>query len=136
VIKASIWIFYDTNFAQNITNSSLDKLFEFFKNLGRITTIHNILQIELITPKYAYYKIFWLNLLYEYSTMLILHKTWVGCIKNSCLNKLFEFFKNFGRITSHNFSPINTITSKYIYYNIVQLKLQYEYFTTLILHET
>jgi hypothetical protein len=61
-----------------------------------------------------------------------LHKTSIRCIKNSCLNKLYEFLKIVGRITTYNFIQINIITTKYAYYMIVQLKLSYEYSTTLI----
>jgi hypothetical protein len=49
---------------------------------------------------------------------------------------LFEFFKNFGCITSHNFVKINIITTNYAYYIIIQRTLQYEYPITLIFHKT
>jgi hypothetical protein len=110
-------------------------LFEFVKIYGRITT-HNFLQINIIEPKYAYYKIFQMELRYKYSTTLIFHKTKEGCIKNDCLNKLFEFFKISDRITTHNFLKINIITHKYAYYKIFQLEHRYKYSTTLILHKT
>jgi hypothetical protein len=35
------------------------------------------------------------------------------------LNKLFVFFKTFGRISIHNFLQIDIITSNYDYYKIV-----------------
>jgi hypothetical protein len=57
-------------------------------------------------------------------------------IKNSCLNKLFEFLKKIGRIITYNFLQIDIIVSKYAYYKIVRSKHQYEYFTALILHKT
>jgi hypothetical protein len=41
---------------------------------GRITT-HYFLQINIITPRYAYYKIFQSKHRYEYSMTLILHRT-------------------------------------------------------------
>jgi hypothetical protein len=97
-------------------------LFGFIKNFDRITT-HNCVQIKIITPYYAYYKIVLLKIQCEYYMMLILHKTKVRCIKNCYLNKLFEFFIMFGRITTYNFMKINIITPYYPYYKIVQLKL-------------
>ena len=80
--------------------------------------------------------IFKSKLRYEYSTTLILHKTSVRCIKNSCLNMLFEFFKIFGRINTHHFVKINVITLNYAYCKIVQLTLRYEYPTTQSFHKT
>jgi hypothetical protein len=77
-----------------------------------------------------------LTLRYEHSTTLIFHKIYVGCIKNSRLNKLFVFFKISGRISTHNFMQINIITPNYVYYKIIQLALRYEYPTTLIFHKT
>jgi hypothetical protein len=44
------------------------------KSSGRTTT-HNFMQIKIFTPDYAYYKIILLKLRYQYSMMLILHKT-------------------------------------------------------------
>jgi hypothetical protein len=38
-------------------------------------TTHTFLQINIITPKYTYCKIFQLKHRHEYSTTLILHKT-------------------------------------------------------------
>jgi hypothetical protein len=49
-------------------------LFVFFKNFGRIST-YNFIQIDIITPNYAYYKIVQLALRYEYPMTLIFHKT-------------------------------------------------------------
>jgi hypothetical protein len=60
----------------------------------------------------------------------------IRCVKNSCLNNLFEFFRIVGRITTYNFIKINIITPTHVYYMIVQLKLRYDYFITLILHKT
>jgi hypothetical protein len=91
------------------------------KIFGR-TTIHNFIKIKIITTDYAYYKIVQLILRYEYFMTLFLRKTQVRCIKNSCLNELFEFFISFGRITTYSFVQINTITLNYAYYKIVQLK--------------
>jgi hypothetical protein len=105
------------------------------KFFGRTNT-HNLMKINIITPDYAYYKIVLLKHRYEYSMTLILRKTKVRCIKNCCLNKLFEFFINFGRITTYNLVQINTITPNYAYYKIVQLEFRYEYSITLILHKT
>jgi hypothetical protein len=105
------------------------------KYFGR-KTAHNFMQIKIITPDYAYYKIVLLKHRYEYSMMLIFRKIYVRCIKNYCLNKLFEFFILFGRITTYNFVQINKITRNYAYYKILQLKLRYEYSITLILRET
>jgi hypothetical protein len=45
-----------------------------FEIFGRIST-HNFMQINIITPSYAYYKIVKLTLRYEYPTALIFHKT-------------------------------------------------------------
>jgi hypothetical protein len=49
---------------------------------------------------------------------------------------LFEFFKIFGRITTHNLIQINMINPNYACYEISHLKLRYEYFMTLIYHKT
>jgi len=57
-------------------------------------------------------------------------------VKSGCLNKLFEFFKFSGCITTHNFAQINIITPNHAYYIIVQLTLQYEYPLTVIFHKT
>jgi hypothetical protein len=38
-------------------------------------TTYDIVQINTITPNYAYYNIFQLKFSYEYYMMLILHKT-------------------------------------------------------------
>jgi hypothetical protein len=46
------------------------------------------------------------------------------------------FFKNFGRISTHNFVQIKKITPNYAYYKIVQLTLRYECPTTLISYQT
>jgi hypothetical protein len=75
-----------------------------------------------------------LTLRYEHSTILIMHKK-ISSIKYSGLINLFEFSKFFGRITTYNFVRININNSNYAYYNIVQLKLQYEHSITLILHK-
>jgi hypothetical protein len=88
-------------------------------------------QINSLTPSYAYYKIVQLKLQYEYSITLILHKTQVKCVKNCCLIKLFGFMKFFDRITTHNLLQINIITPNYAYYKIVQLTFQNEYFRAL-----
>jgi hypothetical protein len=50
------------------------------------------MQINIITTNYAYYNTIELKHRYEYSMMLILHKSSVRCIKNCYLNKLFDFF--------------------------------------------
>jgi hypothetical protein len=79
-------------------------------------------QINTITPNYAYYNIFQLTLRYEYLTILFFHKTYVRYIRNYC--------------STHNFEGINIITPNYVYYKIVKLTLQYEYHRTIILHKT
>jgi hypothetical protein len=56
-----------------IKNSSLNKLLEFLKIVGRIT-IYNFVKIKIITPNYAYYMIVQLELRYESSMALILPK--------------------------------------------------------------
>jgi hypothetical protein len=61
----------------------------------------------------------------------ILHKTKGRCVKNCSLNKLFEIFKNFGRITTHNFVKNNISTPNYTYYEIAQLTHRNEYPTIL-----
>jgi hypothetical protein len=76
-----------------------------------------------------------LTLRYEHCTTQSLHNTYLRCIKNGCLNKLFEFLKFVGRITTYNFMIINIISPNYAYYMIDQLKLRYEYSMTLILHK-
>jgi hypothetical protein len=93
-------------------------------------------QINTITPNYAYYRIVQLELRYEYSMTLILHKTQVRCPKNRYLNKLFGFMKIYGRITTHNLVQINIITPNYAYYKIVQFTLQNEYFRALYFLKT
>jgi hypothetical protein len=77
-----------------------------------------------------------LTLRYEHSTTGILHKKYVRCIENSRLDMLFEFFKIFGCITTHNFTQINIITTNFAYYIIIQITLQYEYPITVIFHKT
>jgi hypothetical protein len=94
------------------------------------------MKINTTTPNYLYYKVVQLKLRYEYSITLILHKTKVRCVKNSCLNKFSGFMKNFGRTTTHNFVKIKIITPGYAHYKIVLLKLRYEYSMTLILRKT
>jgi len=94
------------------------------------------MQINTITPNYAYCKIVQIKLRYGYSITLISHKTKVRYVKNCCLNKLFGFMKIFGRITTYNSVQINIITPNYAYYKVVQLKPRYEYSITLILHRT
>jgi hypothetical protein len=49
---------------------------------------------------------------------------------------LFDFFKIFGRIKTHNFVKINVNTLNYANCMIVQLILRYEYPTTLFFHKT
>jgi hypothetical protein len=49
---------------------------------------------------------------------------------------LIELLKYFIRITAYNFMQINIITPNYAYYNTIDLKHQYEYSMTLILHKT
>jgi hypothetical protein len=93
-------------------------------------------KINVITLNYAYCKIVQLTLRYEYSTTQIFHKTEVKYIRNYCLNKLFQFFKILGRITTNNFVQINIITPNYAYYKIFRLKLRYEHSMMLILHKT
>jgi hypothetical protein len=110
-------------------------LIELLKYFFRITA-YNFMQINIITPNYAYYNTIELKHRYLYSMTLILHKTQVRCIKNCYLNKLFDFFRIFGRINTHNFVKINVITLNYAYCKIVQLTLRYEYHTTLIFHKT
>jgi hypothetical protein len=93
-------------------------------------------QINAIAPNYAYYKIIQLELRYEYSITLILHKTSGRSPKHRCLNKLFGFMKIYGRKTTHNLVQINIITPNYAYYKIVQLTLQNEYFRALYFLKT
>jgi transposase-like protein len=118
-----------------VKNWCLNKLFGFMKIFGRITA-YNLVQINIITPNYLYYKIVQLKLRYEYSITLILHITKVRYAKSCCLNKLFGFMKVFGRKTTHNLVQINIITPNYAYYKIVQLTLQNEYFRALFLLKT
>jgi hypothetical protein len=110
-------------------------LIELLKYFIRITA-YNFMQINIITPHYAYYNTIELKHPYEYSMKLILHKTYVRCIKNCYLNRLFDFFKVFDRINTHNFVKINVITLNYSYCKIVQLTLRNEYPTILIFHKT
>jgi hypothetical protein len=105
----SIMIIFHNTYVRCFKNCCSKKLFGFMKNFGRTTT-HNFVQMKIITPDYAYYKIVLLKLRYEYSTTLILRKTKVRCIKNCCLNQLFEFFIIFCRITPYNFVQIKTIS--------------------------
>jgi hypothetical protein len=44
---------------------------------------------------------------------------------------LIGFMKFFGHITTHNLVKINIITPNYVYYKIVQLTLQNDYFLAL-----
>jgi hypothetical protein len=52
-------------------------------------------QIHMNTTNIVYYIFLQLNIQYEYSTTLILHKTSSGCFKNYCLNKLIVFYVTF-----------------------------------------
>jgi hypothetical protein len=70
-------------------------------------------QINIVTPNYAYYRTVQLTLRYEYSTAQYFPKTYVRCIRNSYLKQFFEYFNIFGPITSHNFVKINIIISNY-----------------------
>ena len=81
-------------------------------------------------------RFFQLKLRHEHSMMLILHKSYGICVKNCCLNKLFEIFKIFGRLATHNFVKINIITPNYAYYEVLRLTLRNEYPTILIFHKT
>jgi hypothetical protein len=116
-----------------IKNCCLKKL-GFMKKIYH-TTAHKFMQIKIITPPYGYYKIALWEHRYEYFIMPIMHKTSLRCIKSCCLNKLFEFFIIFGRITTYNFVQINIITPNYYYYKIVQWKLWYEYSIKLTLNK-
>jgi hypothetical protein len=49
---------------------------------------------------------------------------------------LVEFFKLSERIATLNFVQIKNITLNCAYYKIVQLKLRYEYSTTVIFHKS
>jgi hypothetical protein len=93
-------------------------LIELLKYFIRITA-YNFMQIKIITPNYAYYNTIELKHRYEYSMTLILHKTYVRCIKNCYLIKLFDFFKIFGLINTNNFEKINVTTLNYAYCKIV-----------------
>jgi hypothetical protein len=53
------------------------------------------MQIDIITPNYAYYKIVQLTLHYEYPTTLFFHKTLERYIRNCCFNELFKIFNFF-----------------------------------------
>jgi hypothetical protein len=53
---------------------ALPDSFSCFVLIGYIST-HNLMQINIITSNYAYYKIVQLTLRYEYPTTLIFHKT-------------------------------------------------------------
>jgi hypothetical protein len=59
------------------------------------------MKINIITPNYAYYKIFQLTLRYEYFTALFFPKTSVICIINNYVKKLFEYFKH---LWPHNYT--------------------------------
>jgi hypothetical protein len=74
-----------------IRNCCLNRLFNIF-NVHCLITRHNFVKINIITPNYVCYKIIQLTLRYEHFRTRILHKILVRCIKNSCLNKLFEFY--------------------------------------------
>jgi len=50
------------------------------------------MQIYIITPDCARYKIVQTTLRYEYPTALMFHKTQVRYIRNRGLNELFEIF--------------------------------------------
>jgi hypothetical protein len=73
------------------------------------------MQIDLITPNYAYYKIVQLTLHYEYPTTLIFHKTLEIYIRKCCFSELFMIFKVFLLITIHNFMKIKIITPNNTY---------------------
>jgi hypothetical protein len=49
---------------------------------------------------------------------------------------LFEFFIIFGSVTTKKFVQIHINTSIYVYYKFIQLTLELEYSTILILHKT
>jgi hypothetical protein len=53
------------------------------------------MQIDIITPYYAYYKIVQLTLHYEYPTTQIIRKTLQRYIRNCCFSELFMIFKVF-----------------------------------------
>jgi hypothetical protein len=57
-----------------VKNFCLNKLFGFMKFFGRITT-HNFVNINIITPNCAYYKIVQLTLQNEYCMALFVLKT-------------------------------------------------------------
>jgi len=65
---------------------------QLYKFFCRITT-HNLLQNNIITPNYVYYKIIQLTHENEYYRALFFLKTQVRCIKNCYLGKLcFSIF--------------------------------------------
>jgi hypothetical protein len=72
-----IWIFYDTNFAQDTSMMLWKELFKQVVLVFKIfycKTIDNFAKINIITFNYAYYMIVYLTLWYEYSTILIFPK--------------------------------------------------------------
>jgi hypothetical protein len=50
-------LFFHKTLVKYIKNYCLNKLFQFFNVFGRMAT-NNFVQINIITPNYAYYKIF------------------------------------------------------------------------------
>jgi len=73
---------------------------------------------------------------YECCTTLILHKTRVRCIRNSCLNMLVESSKFLGRIAAHNFVQVDVNALNCAYYKVVRLTRRFEYPTALIFDKT
>jgi hypothetical protein len=78
------------NIAQNISkmrqNCCLNKLLGFMKIFGRITT-RNLVEINIITSNYAYYKIVQLTLQNEYLRAPFFLKTYIRCIGKCYLKK-------------------------------------------------
>jgi hypothetical protein len=59
------------------------------------------------------YKIIQLTHQNKYIRALFFLKTYVICIRNCCLNKLFKIFNIFCLMTTHNFVKIYIITPNY-----------------------
>jgi hypothetical protein len=93
IVQLKLWyeysitlILYKT-YVRCVKNCCLIQLFGFMKIFGRITT-HNLLQINIITLNYAYYKIVQLTHQNEYFRALFFIKTYVRCIRNCYFKKL------------------------------------------------
>jgi hypothetical protein len=97
-----------------IKNHCLNKLAAFYVILDSMLskTLCKFIWTLLILSIIYFFQ---LNIQYEYSMTLILHKTSSGCIKNCCVKQVVCILCCFGLITAHKFVQIHMNTRNTVY---------------------